>query len=80
MTRQCCLAGGVKWDLHGCAEEAQAPVQALGPHVAALGMRFWSGEPLHSASSGLQKRHTSHLPVSETSLHRLFCLLAECTH
>ncbi len=25
------------------AEAVQAPVQALGPHVAALGMRFWQG-------------------------------------
>ena len=36
------------------AEAAQAPVQPLGPHVAALGMRFWYGMcallylPMHS--------------------------------
>lgn len=32
----------LRTDCH--AEAVQAPVQALGPHVAALGMRFWYGE------------------------------------
>lgn len=40
---KCCLS------LIAChAEAVQAPVQALGPHVAALGMRFWYGEHFRS--------------------------------
>ena len=48
----------LKQALHGCAEEAQAPAQPLGPHVAALGMRFWQGEPRHTAFSGWHRCHS----------------------
>ena len=66
--------------LHGRAEEAQAPAQPLGPHVAALGMRFWNGEPRHTASSGWHKRHRSHMLKVKTSSQMLFCPSAECAH
>ena len=65
---------------HGRAEEAQAPAQPLGPHVAALGMRFWNGEPHPSAFHRWHKCYKLRMHRPSFQAHTLFCLFAECAH
>ena len=68
--------------LHGRAEEAQAPAQPLGPHVAALGMRFWHGEPRHTALFWVaqmpQLAHAQFTTSLHTHTHTLLSVRGVC--